>query len=218
MRITHLMKHWNDAACLLVKPFPELSNLENSPILGVSVKLYTLMLNIRLAFEGGFTRLSELEAEVAGLVHLDGDSMADDVSDLLSLEASILVGQLLTGLRKPQAAAHNDDRLLRMSSILRRRASDDVWRHCHFCNWPVYTAGWLFSAAEDIELVRQDLHRRWMITKFQLYNTLRQDLELEWSKRGVLDGRARNDAVAIGTSERTREIKDMYTRCGPQAT
>lgn len=84
----------------------------------------------------------------------------------------------------PQATPGDKWQIIRAMHILRRHERDDEWAKWFIGNWPVYTLGYFMSSADDIHLVRRDLHRRWELTKFSQITRFIKGLEATWSGRG----------------------------------
>lgn len=114
--------------------------------------------------------------------------MSRDCSTLFVIVASILTEHMLAGdVNTAEPSAHDPDcrRLRYAASILRSYQDDTTWPKCFTSSIPVYTIGFFMTRTDDINLVRQDLLRRWEVTKFGFLLRYRNDLEATWKARGV---------------------------------
>jgi hypothetical protein len=87
--------------------------------------------------------------------------------------------------RVPEAVPRDTWQVQKALRILRAFDTDDDWSSCYIGNWPVYTLGFFFGHIEDINLIRNELDRRWAATKFMQIHRFRDDLEMIWKERNV---------------------------------
>lgn len=118
-----------------------------------------------------------------------------DAGYLYILIASLLLDQL-TGnenqnedngqsrAEPPRPAPIESWQIRKATQILRRYQHDDEWKLCFIGNWPVYTLGFFMSRSEDVQLVRDDMHRRWNLTRFAQLARFINDLEASFTERG----------------------------------
>jgi hypothetical protein len=95
------------------------------------------------------------------------------------------LSQNLQQHRAPEAVARNTWQLQKALRILRAFETDDDWTGCYIGNWPVYTLGFFCSHTEDIDMIRNEMDRRWATTKFGQIRRFRDDLEMVWKERNV---------------------------------
>lgn len=94
-------------------------------------------------------------------------------------------GQTDSTRRFPRLASRNCWQIAKAIEILRRHDNDDEWKICFLGNWPTYTLGFFMSEAEDVELVRKEMEKRWELTKFSQLARYGNDLERFWSEKGL---------------------------------
>jgi hypothetical protein len=87
--------------------------------------------------------------------------------------------------RVPEAVAQSTWQMQKALFILRAFETDDDWTGCYIGNWSVYTLGFFCSDIEDIDVIRNELDRRWTTTKFMQIRRFRDDLEMVWKERNV---------------------------------
>lgn len=203
---------WLQAENLLARStlYPGRSVRFNSPVLGVPLALFRIVLSIKQLYKDPLRRDQEtlelLQAEVeewegAVLSDRDLDSLSPeersastynyvlykDAAYVYVLITSMLVEQLLENeshVGPPQAVSRDKWQLRKAIQILRSHQHDEEWARCFLGNWPVYTLGFLAGSAEDVGLVRADIWRRWDLTRFSQLARFGTDLEKTWTKRG----------------------------------
>ncbi|KIX10425.1 uncharacterized protein Z518_01507 [Rhinocladiella mackenziei CBS 650.93] len=207
---------WLQAENLLARStlFPGRSIVSNSPVLGIPLALFKLVLSIKQLYQSPVFRrdretLDHLKTELEeweGLVLCNQDldslweheqerldnadySLYKDAAYLYVLIASMLVEQLseddeTSYTGPPQAVPRDKWQIRKATRILRGHQHDDEWARCFIGNWPVYTLGFLVGSAEDVKLVRDDVWRRWEFTKFAQLARFGRDLENTWIRRG----------------------------------
>lgn len=192
-------------------PFPEQLNTRNSPVLGVDVDMFRLMISIRkhwsmrhvrhaAAFE---LRTEELRGweKYAHLLGNEGEicegtstrmlrSITDDATCLYMLCASMLIDQLLRHAGKEQAAVggqiqEESWQIPIIMAILCRRRQDANWLGCYIGNWPVYTAGIFANSSREVEVINHEMNERW--ESMRLYQVRRywDDLKMIWASKGI---------------------------------
>lgn len=180
----------------------------DSPVIGVPTGLLKLLLFIRqLRYSSTISNavlLSDLRSKISRWEHSiicspgpdcpEFDDFEDvqsqiarDAASLFIITASILTEQMVGGdLSTTIPQVHDPDswELRRAMSILRRYQDNETWSKFFTSTIPVYTIGFFMTRNEDINLIRQDLQRRWDFTKFGHILLCRSDLEATWARRG----------------------------------
>lgn len=87
--------------------------------------------------------------------------------------------------RLPKPVSRETWQIRKAMSILRAFENDDAWTSCYIGNWSVYTIGFFLEDSVDISLIRNDMDRRWMCTKFMQITRYRNDLEATWKQRDL---------------------------------
>jgi hypothetical protein len=203
---------WLQAEKLLDKTamFPERSNIFNSPVLGVSVALFRLALTLKKIYQRPQPQdketLLKLQDEVAKweAVVSNGQEIEllssyeqqnqkheyyTDASYLYILNISLLFQQILKGISNvgPPLPVSGDCWQIRQGiDIIKRHRDDDDWKWCFIGNWPTYTFGFFVCEQENIDVVREDMERRWELTKFAQLARFSTDLQRTWSERDLL--------------------------------
>ncbi|ETI25146.1 hypothetical protein G647_04518 [Cladophialophora carrionii CBS 160.54] len=202
---------WLRAENLLVQSmlFPSTSISTNSPVLGVPMDLFKLVLSIKRLWESPFrhdaetldelrTELEEWERTIIvgpkSPPHDQGDSNYEiyrDATALYVLVSSLLVQQLCEdpgreGIGPPEAVPPDCWQIEKATEILRSHEHNLNWARCYIGNWPVYTLGFFMRRPDDIQLVRDDMLRRWHLMRFSQLERFRNDLEATWIQREVL--------------------------------
>lgn len=191
---------------------PELPNANTSPVLGIPMAIYKLMLMIRRLwtmnpkppdFNHSLTRL---EAELGsweryGLLEHENESLFASCKPPIAVSshsivghatiimvtcASLLVHQLR---RQPHGSpvAPNDEEsgelVDRIISILRYRKGDHQWTSCHVATYPIYVAGYFMRSEEEISLVRSEMQQRFEDLHWRQVSRFWDDLETVWRMR-----------------------------------
>lgn len=201
---------WLQAEGLLAQStlYPGRSISYNSPVLGIPPGIFKLVLSVKKAYQSPFqldpATIEQLKNEVEeweGPILCDQDldmvsvheeinnytSFYRDTAYLYILIVSLLVEQLTmdhVGAGPPEVAPADSWQVRKMIQILRSHEFDEEWATCYIANWTVYTMGFFMSAPEDVQTVRQDLHRRWESTKFAQLARFIADIEATWARRG----------------------------------
>ncbi|KIW69228.1 hypothetical protein PV04_05117, partial [Phialophora macrospora] len=205
---------WLRAENLLAQSmlFPSTSISTNSPVLGVPIDLFKLVLSIKRLWESPFRHdeetLDEVRTELdewERTIIISGPASPDDQSDshyelykdataLYVLVASLLVQELSEGhteaIGPPEPVPPDCWQIEKTVEILRRHETDVDWARCYIGNWPVYTLGFFMSAPDDIQLIRDDMRRRWDLMRFSQLERFRNNLEAIWIQRERLSGGA----------------------------
>jgi hypothetical protein len=212
---------WLRAENLLAQSmlFPSTSISTNSPVLGVPMDLFKLVLSIRRLWESPFRHdeetLDELRTEldewertiiVSGPASPDDQSappdshyeLYKDATALYVLVSSLLVQELCEGhtdeigigIGPPEPVPPDCWQVEKAAEILRRHEHDIDWARCYIGNWPVYTLGFFMSSPDDIQLVRDDMRRRWDSMRFSQLERFRNELEAIWIQREALSQEA----------------------------
>jgi hypothetical protein len=186
-------------------------NSLNSPVLGVPVALFRLAIRAKNIYQNrerqSFSALSKHREEVAvweaiilGNQKIDSPTGGDlssrqqgyceSASYLYVLIVSILLGQTsvcsstLERIPPLDPAPHDSWQIRKALGILQKLKDDDNWSGCYIGNWCVYTLGYLLSDPEDIQIVRNEMERRWKNTRFTQIVRFHDDLENVWALRG----------------------------------
>ncbi|EXJ60026.1 hypothetical protein A1O7_04175 [Cladophialophora yegresii CBS 114405] len=187
---------------------PSTSISTNSPVLGVPLDLFKLVLSIKRLWESPFgqldaetldelrTELEEWERTILGPPQSPSDSNYEiyrDATALYVLVASLLVQQLQLceggghaegiGIGPPGPVPPGCWQIEKAMIILQNHEHDVDWARCYIGNWPVYTLGFFVATPEDIQLVRDDMRRRWNLMRFSQLERFRNDLEATWTQR-----------------------------------
>lgn len=182
----------------------------NSPVLGVPIALFKLVVQAKEAYQHprqcDEATLEQLRREVEaweGVVLSNGriDASAEHqlqntqhiyyegASYLYILIISLLLEQID---QSPWSPAHNqlpntvprDTWQVRKALfILQQFEKDDGWTNCFIGNWPTYTLGFFCRDEEDIAIIRNEMQRRWDLTKFFQIARFHEDLEKAWEQR-----------------------------------
>lgn len=130
----------------------------------------------------------------------------DATTSLYVLIVSLLLEQIDQGLevditsqiqqrRLPTPVSRQAWQIQKAISILRILENDDTWTSCYIGNWPVYTLGFFLDSSEDINLIRNEMERRWTCTKFMQITRFRNDLEAIWKQRDLLESTSNHTAL-----------------------
>lgn len=120
----------------------------------------------------------------------------DGATHLYTLVVSLLFeqAQRLSGtgsrpetrnIRLPGVVSQHTWQVQKALRILRDFEHDDNWASSYIGNWPIYTLGFFLDNASDIDLIKDEMDRRWRMTKFMQIPRFRNDLEAAWSRRGL---------------------------------
>lgn len=209
---------WAQAERLLSQSrmFPGRSISFNSPVLGIPMALFRMVLSIKQLYQSPFRHdpetLEELRSE---LQEWEGTVLSDqDLNGLLPdeprgpnypfyksgaylyvLVLSLLVAQLSenedegeSATGPPRAAPSDCWQVRKAVQILQQHRHDDDWARCFLGNWPIYSLGFFMSAPKHVELVREELKRRWDLMRFAQIVRFGKDLETTWARRGYSKG------------------------------
>jgi hypothetical protein len=203
---------WNKAELLLEDShlFPEESPSVNSPILGVPVSLFRLVLSAKQLYhrrdDPDLAALDELQAEIGdweALVLRNGDpdsaasqsnlshyQLYKDAAYLYIIIASLLIDQAASAVASDATthipSASESWQAAKMLEILKRQQGNTEWGKCFISNWPLYTAGFFMDTHEAQDVVRQELRFRIEVTGFSQPVRFLQDLEAVWAERKQL--------------------------------
>lgn len=108
--------------------------------------------------------------------------------------------------RPPLAADPNCWQIQKAIQILKSYQTDYAWASSFLGNWPVYSIGFFMARPEHIQLVRNDLRRRWDLTKFNQSARYLHDLDRTWAARGLLVGGEVKPATKSLQTKRLEEI------------
>lgn len=214
-------KFWLEAEQLLAKSnlYPGRSISFNSPVIGVPLALFRVVLSLKRIYQNpeqfDQETMEALRSEVEeweGVVLSEGEldspdehqnchpGIYRDAGYLYILVSSLLMDQISVGHWAPGAptvAPPDSWQLKKAKEILRGRQDDPEWSRCFIGNWPVYSLGF-FLEEDDIDLIRRDMHNRWMAVKFSQISRFRDDLEVTWAARGYgFDASVYSKSLAI---------------------
>ena len=207
---------WLRAEKLLAQSvlFPAPSVSTNSPVLGLPLALFKLVLSIKqlwrspirhdgetldelkveldewervVVFEDQNTNLLSAMEELSYSDHL----LYEDATRLYVLVSSLLIKQLYDdsnpGAVKLHHPAPKDSwQVAKAVDVLRRHQDDDDWARCYIGNWPVYSLGFFANSPEDISVIRNDMQRRWDLMRSCQLERFRNDVEATWAERGII--------------------------------
>ncbi|RMJ09413.1 hypothetical protein CDV36_010967 [Fusarium kuroshium] len=201
---------WDGAEKLLERSvlFPGNLRALNSPVLGVPLSLFRLVLLLRQCYRVGFsldsTTLEQLRKEVSSWeeqLHYDEDfrprfddqerlshretCLRDEIYLYVTLSSLLLEqisrGEISAGL--PLAVPENSWQIQMAVQVLESHQNDQVWTKCYLGDWPIYSLGLFMSSIEHKQLVRSELQRRWECTKTAMVTRFERDLEAIWAAR-----------------------------------
>ncbi|RSM08356.1 hypothetical protein CDV31_008168 [Fusarium ambrosium] len=201
---------WDGAEKLLERSvlFPGNPRALNSPVLGVPLSLFRLVLLLRQCYRVGFsldsTTLQQLRNEVSSweeqllydedfrprfddqerLSHRE-TCLRDEIYLYVTLSSLLLEqisrGEISAGL--PLAVPENSWQIQMAVQVLENHQNDQVWTKCYLGDWPIYSLGLFMSSTEHKRLVRSELQRRWECTKTAMVTRFERDLEAIWAAR-----------------------------------
>ncbi|RSL97982.1 hypothetical protein CEP52_010631 [Fusarium oligoseptatum] len=201
---------WDGAEKLLERSvlFPGNPRALNSPVLGVPLSLFRLVLLLRQCYRVGFsldlTTLQQLRNEVSSweeqlLYDEDFRPRFDDQERLSHREtclrdeiylyvtlSSLLLEQISRGEMSaglPLPVPENNWQIQMAVQVLENHQNDEVWAKCYLGDWPIYSLGLFMSSTEHKQLVRLELQRRWECTKTAMVTRFERDLEAIWAAR-----------------------------------
>lgn len=210
---THVdAEFWSTAQLLLENSnlFPDDSPAVNSPVLGIPISLFRLVLSAKQLYHRSdrldVEELGNLQAEIAdweALVLQNGEAdyaasqsnlshyqLYKDAAYLYILIASLLIDQAasaaLEGASYQISSAGESWQAVRMLEILRRQQGNREWSKCFLSNWPLYATGFFMHTPDTQALVRQELLRRIEVTGFLQASRFLNELELIWMERGPI--------------------------------
>ncbi|KAL1596380.1 hypothetical protein SLS60_009026 [Paraconiothyrium brasiliense] len=97
--------------------------------------------------------------------------------------------------RPPLAADPDSWQIKKAVQILQSYEHDNEWASCFIGNWPVYSIGFFMVRPDHVQLSRNELRRRWDLTKFNQVARFCNDLEKTWAQRGLL---IKNEIEPVG--------------------
>jgi hypothetical protein len=192
--------------------FPELPDASFSPVLGIPITAYKMMLMIRRLWTMDprppdfYKSLSRLETELDSWKQPDSleprsempisscespiptpsDTIVGDATTIMVICASLLLSQLRSQPSGCPVAPVNDEggeQVNRMMSILRVRKGDQRWASCYVGTYPIYVAGYFTRSEEEIDLVRADMQQRFENLHWRQVSRYWEDLETVWRTR-----------------------------------
>jgi hypothetical protein len=192
--------------------FPELPDASSSPVLGIPMAIYKLMLMIRRLWTMDprppdfYILLSQLEIELDSWKQAESlepqnekstatcqppllapsNTIVGHATMIMVICASLVLNQLRSQPSGCLVAPVNDEcggQVERMMSILRYRKGDQRWTSCHVATYPVYVAGYFTRSKEEIDLVRADMQQRFENLHWGQVSRYWEDLETIWRMR-----------------------------------
>lgn len=188
---------------------PEKVDASISPVLGIPMSVYKMMLMIRRLWimdhrpPDFYDSLNQLEAELStwtqsellqcedkkSIVSCQSPTLAPShtisghATTIMVSCASLLLDQLRgQPLAFPVAPANEryDRQINKIVSILRSRKGDHHWTSCHVGTYPVYVAGYFMRCEEEIDLVRTEMQQRYENLHWGQVSRYWNDLETVW--------------------------------------
>jgi hypothetical protein len=191
---------------------PGLPDAGSSPVLGIPMAVYKLMLIIRKLWTMDpkppdfYDSLSQLETELGSWRRSDSlepesqNSLASCQSPMLASSSSIvghattimvicasLLAHQLRGQPHSLPIAPTDHhcggQVDTIVSILRSRKGDLQWTSCYVGTYPIYVAGYFMRSEMEIELVRAEMRQRYEGLHWGQVSRYWEDLETVWRTR-----------------------------------
>ena len=188
---------------------PGLPDASTSPVLGIPMAIYKLMLMIRRLWimdsrpSGFYNSLNQLGTELGKWTQYElldtknEDTLVSCQSPMLApshtivghattimvICASLLLNQLRGQLPGFPVAPANEEcggQADRIVSILRFRKGDHRWTSCHVGTYPIYVAGYFMRSEEEIGLVRVEMQQRFENLHWGQVSRYWEDLETVW--------------------------------------
>lgn len=189
--------------------FSQLPDASKSPVLGIPMAIYKLMLMIRRLWimyprpSDFYNSLDRLETELGRwtqyeLLDLENEetlvscqspmlapshTIVGHATAIMVICASLLLNQLRgQPLGSPVAPADEKlgGKVDRIVSILRSRRGDHRWTSCHVGTYPIYVAGYFMRSEEEIGLVRAEMQQRFENLHWGQVSRYWEDLETVW--------------------------------------
>ncbi|PPJ49674.1 hypothetical protein CBER1_02182 [Cercospora berteroae] len=179
-----------------------------SPVFGMDFEIVTAMIDIKRCFARTISHkerqrlIANVQAQLDMWSHktmlptienetnMDwlndrSGTVTDDLTRLVILAISIFLEHLthdpLAYLTPPRPST-SSLQLQRIIPILESRRQDPEWSNSYLGLWPVWTVGIFMQTENHIELIRDDLQRRWNAVHMSVINRYREDLENVWRK------------------------------------
>jgi hypothetical protein len=190
-----------------------------SPVLGIPMAIYKLMLMIRKLWTMDprppdfFNSLKQVETELASWEQYEllgpenNNSLASCQSPMHTSSCSLVghatlimvtcVSLLLRQLRgqahsspSPPEDEEGGKMVDRIIFILRSRKGDHQWTSCHVATYPIYVAGYFMRSEKEVSLVRAEMQQRFEDLHWRQVSRFWEDLETVWRTT------TRNNSVA----------------------
>lgn len=170
-----------------------------SPVFAMDFGIVTAMIDIKQCFARTMSNkqrqdlLANVQAQLAswsngtdlGYPIDQENSVTGDLTRLVVLAISIFLEHLthdpLAYLTLPRPSS-SSWQLRKIISILELRRQDPEWSNSYLGIWPVWTVGIFMHNECHIELIRDDLQRRWDAIHMSVISRYREDLESVWGK------------------------------------
>ncbi|WPB01154.1 uncharacterized protein RHO25_005775, partial [Cercospora beticola] len=171
-----------------------------SPVFGMDFEIVTAMIDIKRCFARTISHeerqglVANVQAQFASLNNSTNllaagarsNSVTEDLTRLVILAISIFLEHLthdpLAYLTLPRPSTSNLQ-LQCIMTILEARRQDPEWSNSYLGLWPVWTVGIFMHHEYHIELIRDDLERRWDAIHMSVISRYREDLENVWQKQ-----------------------------------
>lgn len=192
--------------------FPELPDASSSPVLGIPMAVYKMMLMIRRLWTMDprppdfYKSLCQLEIELDSWKQVESlrsqneqstascqppllapsDTIVGHATTIMVTCASLLMNQLRSQPSGFPVALANDEcgrDVETLMFILRYRKGDQRWASCYVGTYPVYVAGYFMRSEEEIDLVRADMQQRFVNLHWGQVSRYWEDLETVWRSR-----------------------------------
>jgi hypothetical protein len=200
---------------------PESHDASISPVLGIPMVIYKLMLIIRRLWTMNPKSrdfevfLSQVENQLSAWegcelpaansieslfsrqpsMNEPSHSIVGHSTTIMVICASLLVHHLRTqphSLRVPVPPDKECDKQVdKITAILRSRKGHHQWTSCHVGTYPVYVAGYLMRSEEEIMLVRAEMQQRFEDLHWRQVSRYWEDLETVWKTRSQSSPTAR---------------------------
>lgn len=200
---------WKKAETYLGEDSSELSLTSQGPVLGVPTSLLRLAIQLRQVYRSPLlftlTELARLKEEVALwenklLFHIEEprllseqtgniarDRSCRDISALYALAVSLLLDNIShqAGFSQWQVSSvvRQSWQLKMAVDILQKHEADQSWQRSYMGNWPVYTLGSFAPSTAFREVMRNDLLRRWKLTRMGQSRRFLDDMQKMWDSQ-----------------------------------
>lgn len=199
---------------------PELPDASSSPVLGIPMAVYKLMLMIKRLWSMApkppdfHDTLSQLETELdswkrSGYFEPENENLSANCNSsmlasshsivghattIMVICASLLAHQLRGQPHSVPSAPTDEDcsgQIDKIISILRSRQGDHQWTSCHVGTYPIYVAGYFMRSEEEVGLLRAEMQQRFEDLHWGQVCRYWEDLETVWRTRSRITSTVR---------------------------